>query len=222
MALRIKRITTVGNAATAQTVSAFSIIKIDIDRSTDFKTLNAGAGITITDDAAGNLTITGGGSPAITGGTITGATLSGNIVTDIKRTSASVTVNTSATYVDVTGLLFTVVPGTYRFSLRLPSTVASGTGGIKYAFHYTTTVVSVLEATSRGTTSAAIAVQHTTTVTDVADLFSQAAVVIYAEVDGTMVVTTGGTVQVQMAQNTSNGSNTIALIGGTAEFTRIA
>ncbi len=158
----------------------------------------------------------------ITGGTISGVTLNGQISGNVKRASASVTANATTTYANVTGLSFTVVPGTYAFSLMLPSTVASGTGGIKYALNYTTTVVSVLEATGKGFTSAAVAVQHTTTTTTQADLFSQAAVVIFTEINGTMVVTTGGTVDVQVAQNTSNASNTIALLGGYGSFTRIA
>lgn len=174
------------------------------------------AGVAIT---ATNAALT---TPTITGGTITGATITSTISTSTVRTSASVTVNASATYVDVTGLILTVVPGTYKFTCMLPSTVASGTGGIKYCFNYTGTVLSGIEASAQGYTAAAVAVQHTTTTTTQADLFTQAAVVIFTEVEGTMVVTTGGTVQVQMAQNTSNGSNTIALIGGTFQMVRIA
>lgn len=151
--------------------------------------------------------------------TTTGANL---YTVDLKRTSASVTKNASAAYANVTGLSFTVVPGTYAFRAFLPSTVASGTGGIKYSFNYTTAVLSAIESTARGFTSAAVAVQHTTTTTTQTDLFTQAAVVIFVEIVGTMVVTTGGTVDIQMAQNTSNGSDTIALIGGFAEFVRIA
>jgi hypothetical protein len=158
----------------------------------------------------------------ITGGTITGATISDQISGNVKRTSASVTANASTTFANVTGLSFTVVPGTYSFSLMLPSTVASGTGGIKYAFNYTTAVLSAIEATGRGYTASAVAVQHTTTTTTQTNLFSQAAVVIFTEITGTMVVTTGGRVDVQVAQNTSDASNTIALLGGTGSFTRIA
>lgn len=159
---------------------------------------------------------------SITGGTITGVTLSGQISGNTKRTSASVTANATTTYANVTGLSFTVVPGTYAFSLMLPSTVANGSGGIKYCFNYTTAVLSALEATGRGYTASAVAVQHTTTTTTQTDLFTQAAVVIFTEITGTMVVTTGGTVDVQVAQNTSNASNTVALIGGSGTFTRIA
>lgn len=159
---------------------------------------------------------------AISGGTISGATITGTISTSTVKTSAAVTANATTTYANVTGLSFTVVPGTYKFSLMLPSTVASGTGGIKYAFNYTGTVLSSIEATAQGFTASAVAVQHTTTTTTQTDLFTQAAVVIFTEIEGTMVVTTGGTVDVQMAQNTSNASNTVALVGGTLQMTRIS
>lgn len=179
-----------------------------------------------TNPAAGTFT-TVTGTPALTGGTIagptiTGATISGTISPNIVATSAPVTANNTATYASVTGLVQTVVPGTYKFIAILPSTVASGTGGIKYSFHYVTTALTSIEATSRGYTAAAVATQHTTTTTDVADLFSQAAVVIFVEIEGTMVVSTGGTIQIQMAQNTGNVSNTIALLGGSFQMTRIS
>lgn len=136
--------------------------------------------------------------------------------------SASVTANATITYANVTGLSQTVQVGTYKFRCVLPSTVASGTGGIKYAFNYTTTVLSAIEATGIGYTASAVAVQHTTTTTTQTDLFTQAAVVIMTLLEGTMTVTTGGTIDVQVAQNTSNASNTIALLGGSFELTRIA
>lgn len=179
-----------------------------------------------TTDTLTNKTLT---SPVL-GGTVTGTyTLGGtptigisSIQTNTVRTSAAVTKNASAAYSNVTGLSVTVVPGTYAFVCRLPSTVANGTGGIKYGFNYTTTVLTSIESTGRGFTASAVAVQHTTTTTTQTDLFTQAAVVIYTEITGSMVVATGGTIDLQMAQNTSNGSDTVALIGGTMEFTRIA
>lgn len=143
-------------------------------------------------------------------------------VTTIARTSGSVTANATTTYANVTGLSFQVVPGTYAFDCYLPSTVASGTGGIKYAFNYTTTVLSSIQATGVGSTASAVAVQQTQTTTTQTDIFTQAAVVLNTRISGSMVVTTGGTVDIQVAQNTSNASNTIALVGGWASFTRIA
>lgn len=166
--------------------------------------------------AAGTLTY-----PPVTG--VLASTTGTNLyVADLKRTSASVTANATTAYANVTGLSFTVVPGTYEFDCYLPSTVASGTGGIKYAFNYTTAVVSSIQASGAGFTSAAVAVQQTQTTTTQTDIFTQAAVVILVRISGTMVVGTGGTVDIQVAQNTSNASNSIALIGGWAQFTRIA
>lgn len=166
--------------------------------------------------AAGTLTL-----PAITG-TVASTTGTNLYVADLKRTSASVTKNANTTYANVTGLSFTVAVGTYAFDIYLPSTVASGTGGIKYAFNYTTAVLSALQATGIGHTASAVAVQQTTTTTTQTDIFTQAAVVIGTRITGTMTVSTGGTVDVQMAQNTSNASDTVALIGGFGQFTRIA
>lgn len=159
--------------------------------------------------------------PAVSG--VVASTTGSNLyVADITRCSASVTANATVTYANVTGLSQTVVVGTYRFRCVLPSTVASGTGGIKYAFNYTTAVLSSIEATGIGFTASAVAVQHTTTTTTQTDIFTQAAVVIMTELEGTMVVSTGGTVDLQMAQNTSNASNSITLIGSSMEFVRIA
>lgn len=159
---------------------------------------------------------------AITGGTITGATISSPISTTVVKTTAAVTANATTTYANVTGLSYVVVPGTYKFTVFLPSTVASGTGGIKYAFNYTGTVLSSIESTAQGYAAAAVAVQHTTTTTTQTDLFTQAAVVLFVQIEGTMVVTTGGTIDVQVAQNTSNASNTVALVGGSLQMTRIS
>lgn len=138
------------------------------------------------------------------------------------RTTSALTKNANTTYANVTGLSATVVPGTYKFRAVLPSTVASGTGGIKYCFKYTSATLTSIQSVAKGYTASAVAVQNTTTTTTQTDLFTQAAVVILVEIEGTMVVSVGGTVNVQMAQNTSNASNTVAIVGGTLEFERIA
>lgn len=158
----------------------------------------------------------------ITGATITGSTISGTISPNVVSTSSALTANANATLANVVGLVQTVVPGTYKFTCMLPSTVASGTGGIQYAFNYTTAVLSSIEATSQGFTASAVTVQHTTTTTTQTPLYNSATVTIFVQIEGSFVVTTGGTVQVQMAQSVSNASNTVALVGGTFACTRIA
>lgn len=117
MSLRIKRITTVGNAAIAQTSTAFSIINKDIDRSTDFKTINAGAGVTITDDAAGNLTIanSGGAQAPQTAGTFTAngaTTVTVAAPTLTANSSVVITLKTVGGTVGPLPYLLTVTPGT--------------------------------------------------------------------------------------------------------------
>lgn len=161
---------------------------------------------------------------AVTGGTMTGVTTTGGVTNSIVRTSASVTKNASTVYADITGLTFTnIVAGTYRFVAALPSTVASGTGGIKYAFNYSAgMVVGTLGASAFGYTASAVAVQNSSTTTTQADLFTQAAVVIDTLITGTMIVTTGGTITLQVAQSVSDVSNTVALAGGWFQMNRIA
>lgn len=143
--------------------------------------------------------------------------------TAVVAATAPLTANNTATFADVPGLQAPVLVGTYRFRAVLPSTVASGTGGIKYAFHYeNSAALSSMECSGIGYTASAVAVQHTTGTSDVANLFSQAAVVILTILEGTFVVSTGGTISLQMAQNTANASNTIALTGGSLELYKVA
>lgn len=141
----------------------------------------------------------------------------------VYRTSTALTKNASTTFGNIAGLSATLTKGTYQFRCVLPSTVASGTGGIKYCFNYTNSLaLSSIEATGLGYTASAVAVQHTTTTTTQTALFTQAAVVIMTILEGTMVVSTAGTLSVQMAQNTSDASNTVALVGGTMKINRIS
>ena len=156
---------------------------------------------------------------AITGGTISGTTSASTV-----RSTSALTKNGSAAYSDVPGLSMTLAAGgIYRISLVLQSTVASGTGGIKYAFNYTNGLtLTSLNTTAQGFTASAVAVQNASSTTAQADLFTQAAVVISVAIEGIIVVNAGGTITVQMAQNTSNGSDTITLANSTLQIARIA
>ena len=160
----------------------------------------------------------------ITGGAMVGVTMTGGISTNIVKATASMTKNTSTVYADITGLTFTnIVAGTYRFIVAIGSTVASGTGGIKFGFNYTNGMtLTSIASTASGFTASAVAVQASSTATAQADLFTQAAVVVSTQITGTMVVATAGTITVQMAQNTSNGSDTVALAGSWFQMNRIS
>lgn len=169
------------------------------------------------------VSITGGTLAGVTisGATITGSTISGTISGNTVRSSATITANANTTLANITGLVQTVVPGTYYFRAELAGT-AGASGGWKVAFKYTTTVVSVLEATGMAFTASAVAVANTTTTTDQASLIAATAANVAGLIYGTMVVTTGGTVQLQFAQNASNGTDSTIVLGSTMIFTRIA
>lgn len=225
MALRMYRSTTVGNAATAQTATAFSIIKTQTDRSLDLKTINTGAGLTITDDAAGNLTINTSGVAAITSGTIVGSSLDiTNIFSNTVRQSATFSAtsgDTSTTLTNLTGLVVTVVPGTYAFDIKL-GTVSTTNCGLKVGFKLTTTVLTSIE--YQATTGAAAGVSNSrgTTATDQMSLFAATVASVHSHIRGTMVVGTGGTIQLQGAQNASHADTTSVFLGSSMTFTRIA
>jgi len=129
--------------------------------------------------------------------------------------------DTGATLTNLTGLVQTVVPGTYKFKVFLPG-VATANSGMKVGFKLTTTVLTSIEATGKAATASALVVQHTTTATDQASLVASTTAALLAEVEGTMVVGTGGTIQVQGAQNASHGDTTSFYLGGYFELVRIA
>lgn len=164
------------------------------------------------------VSITGG---TIAGVTISGATISGTISGNTVRQSATVTKNASVTLGDLTGLIQTVVPGTYAFRAVLAGT-AGASGGWKIAFKYTSTVVSVMQTTSWAYTATTVAVAKTTTTTDQASLIAATTAYTAGVIEGTMTITTGGTVQLQFAQNASDGTDCTIVLGSTLQFTRIA
>lgn len=159
--------------------------------------------------------------PALTG-TMAGTTGANLFVTDVYRSSAAVTANGTVTPATITGLAGTVVVGTYRFRAVLPSTVASGTGGIAYNFLLTTAVLSSIQYGATMLTATVPQYTQGTTATSGTVIATQAAVVLQTIIEGTFVVSTGGTFTLQMAQNTSNASNSVTLIGSSMELCRIA
>lgn len=151
--------------------------------------------------------------------TLSGKTFTDPIIPMITRCSAQLD-KTDTTLTNITGLSVTVAIGTYRFRYVLPVT-CGGTGGTKTAFKYTTTVVSAINYSSLGYTAAAVAVANGTTTTDQATHIASNTAQILIVCEGTMVTTTGGTVQLQFAENSANSTSSV-LIGAFMEFTRIA
>ena len=153
--------------------------------------------------------------------TLTNKTLTGAISGDFVRASAQLDATSNVTLANVTGLVVTVVPGTYAFVVNLPGT-ATANGGIKVGFKYTTTVVTSIESTGKGFTASALVTQHSTTTTDQALLLDSQTAIIDSVLRGSMVVGTGGTIQLQMAQHASHSDTTSIYVGATMQFVRFA
>lgn len=159
--------------------------------------------------------------PAVTG-TLASTSGANLLVTDIYRCTAIQTANANVTPANITGLSGAVAVGTYEFEASIFCTVASGTGGIAINQVLTTAVLSACNFQSMGFVAAASATQVTTTATSGTALFTQAAVLLEIVIKGSFVVSTAGTFGLQMAQNTSNASNSSVNVGSTMRLTRIA
>lgn len=156
--------------------------------------------------------------PAVTG--VVASTSGTNLyIADITRMTAQVD-STGTTLANLTGLTQAVVVGTYRFRSVLKTT-AGGTGGFKIAFNYTTAVVGVIDATAYGYTASAIATAGTTTTTTQTSIITSATAFTSIILEGTMTITTAGTVDLQFAENNANSTSSVQ-IGSTLEFVRIA
>lgn len=152
-------------------------------------------------------------------GVLAGTTGSNLFVPDLKRSSAQVDA-TSTTLANVTGLSFTVVPGTYSFYGAIDTT-CGGTGGVKLAFNYTTTVLSVINANAFAYTATAIAVSKTITTTTQTSIVASNTAFTNVILTGTLIVTTGGTIDLQFAENSANSTSSV-LVGSTLQLTRIS
>jgi hypothetical protein len=172
--------------------------------------------------------LSGSAAAAITSGTITGATLSGNIYSDTKPLAASITYDANVTPALITGFAWTVVAGaTYQFDVELATTMTTN-AGLTIAFKLTTaTLTSIRYNTYAATASdntTAVSTTGTTT-TDLTEPFnSKAGAYTRVRVFGSMVVNAGGTFSWYGCQETSGtaGDVTLLLIGSTARMTRIA
>ena len=142
---------------------------------------------------------------------------------DVNLSTATLTANANTTLANVTGLgTDTMVPGTYRFYVHLIGT-AGASGGLKVAFKQNNGLtLTSINSSAQGFTASAVATQTVTTATDAASLLASTTAIIRTVIEGTMVVATAGTLQLQAAQNASNGTDTVIAIGSMMTFTRIA
>lgn len=145
-----------------------------------------------------------------------------NNLTDVSLCSTQLDKTSNTTLADVVALTTgTLTPGTYRFTANLAGT-AGASGGWKVAFNYLNGLtLTSIESTGKAFTAAAVALTHTTTVTTQTSLIAATSATIKGEIDGTFVVATSGTIQLQFAQNVSDGTACSIYVGSRLEVTRI-
>ena len=135
------------------------------------------------------------------------------------RQTADVTATTNTTLANLTGLVATLAVGTYKFRVALQC-LSTANGGTKVAFVYATPTSIQCEA--KAFTASAVAVTRFTTTTSAASIVAATAANICIELEGTIVVATAGTIQVQGAQNASHSDTTTFYAGSTLEVYKIA
>jgi hypothetical protein len=166
----------------------------------------------------------------LTNKTLTAPTISGQVNSDVKVSSAAfsaTSAGTGTTLTDITGLtgIALVAGKTYRFRVVVPVAVMTTNCGLKMAFKLTTATLTSINARVRQSTdtdnTGAVSTNFTTT-TDQATWFAQNAVVYtQAVIEGTLVVNAAGTLSVQAAQNASHADTTSIAAGAFAEFTQV-
>lgn len=141
---------------------------------------------------------------------------------DVSICSTQLDATTNTTLADIPGMISgNLVAGTYRFKVNLAGT-SGASGGMKVAFKFgTASMLTTLESHSRAFTASAVACQHVTSTTDQASLHAGTAAIINLELEGTLVIGTDGTLQLQMAQNASNGTTSSVYTGSYMMFTRV-
>lgn len=128
---------------------------------------------------------------------------------DVALCTTQLSVTSSTTLANVTGLVTeTLLPGTYEFEIRLITT-AGASGGVKAALKQSTpSMITSISATVQGLAAAAIANTTFTTATDAASIIAATTAYVAVNVTGVVVIGAAGTLQVQAAQNASNGTAT--------------
>jgi hypothetical protein len=161
------------------------------------------------------------GSGALVFGTT--PTLSDPVITGIPKMPIAVTTSqfdktSSAALATVTGLSYTVGAGkTYKFRAWLPTT-SGATGGVQAAVGGTSTAT-YFTCAGIAFSASSLAMQRTTVLGNA--VASVAAIVNGILIEGEIVVNAGGTLVVQFAQNTSNGTPSSVLQGASFEVYEI-
>ena len=164
------------------------------------------------------------------GGTATLPNVTGSVVVtpntalyepDVLYSTGQVNSASTTTLATVTSLVQNVVGGaTYKFRVWAPVTTTA-TGGIKFAFNYTTCTVSAISVTGQAYTTTSCACQYSTNTNTQIALISSTTNAILGTVEGDMTIgTSSGTVTLQFAQNVSTNGTASVYQSATMEFVR--
>lgn len=187
--------------------------------------LNSGSAITtgVTAFTATTLNCTTANATTVAATTVTASTVTNTAINVpmILRQSADVVKDDGAAASALTGLSATVVAGTYKYKAIL-QTLSTANGGAKVTLGLTTAVLTSIQNVARAFTASGVACDRSTTGTDGATLYGATAAITQIELEGTIVVGTGGTVALKGEQNASHADETTFYTGSTLELVRIA
>lgn len=191
-------------------------------------TLAGTDGTTMTFPGTSDTVVTLGATQTLTAKTLTSPTINtGTLSAPIYSTDMNVcttqnSTTSSVALTNIVGMVQTVVTGSYLVDIVLQMT-SGASGGAKIAFNFTTATLSSTNTVSAAyaTTVAPVLLFNTTT-TNATSLIAYTGVTTLATIQGNMIFSAGGTAQLQAAQNASNGTATVVLVGSYMKFTRYA
>ncbi len=154
----------------------------------------------------------------VTAGTITPTAIN---VWNTQRQTADVVVDLGEAAASLTGLVQTVVAGTYKYEIVLQA-LSTANAGLLITMTLTTAVLTSIQNIARAFTATGVACARSTTGTSGATLYGATAAITQIVMQGTMVVSTGGTIQLVMDQNANHADESTVYAGSTFSMQRIA
>lgn len=142
---------------------------------------------------------------------------------DVSLCTTAFSLSSSTTLTNVKGLVTdTLEPGTYEFEVNLITT-AGASGGVKAAFKQSVaSMLTSIVAAVTGISASAIAGTSFSSTTDAASIIAATTAYTNVLVKGVVVVAKSGTLQLQAAQNASNGTATTVAVNSYMRFKKIA
>lgn len=141
---------------------------------------------------------------------------------DISQCTTAFSLATSTTLTNVVGMVTgTLQPGDYEVDINLITT-AGASGGVKVALKWgTASMITATALSVVATTASAVASTTFTTSTDAASIVAATTAYVNVRIKGRIRVALAGTLQLQAAQNASDGTATTVGLGSTMAFTPI-